>query len=294
MRLPKRMLLCRGDNVGSIRRVQPARMNPKMTLTSKPPEPAEAFDILVRSLTGDRPVALFLDVDGTLLDIALRPDGVVVPSSLRRALARIHDGLDGALALVSGRPIAELDRLFEPLRLPAAGAHGAHWRTHGTGSTERLPGMALPVAVRAGLLDLHRRHPDLILEDKRSSMALHFRERPALARALAKAVNGIVDAAGDDSVVVLPGKSVLEVKHSGFDKARAIRILMASEPFAGRRPIFIGDDVTDRVALDAVSEAGGIALSVERPIGRVTGVFASAAEVREAIERSADLMEIPT
>jgi trehalose 6-phosphate phosphatase len=266
-------------------------MNPTMTRTSKPPEHSEAFDILVGSLTGDTPVALFLDVDGTLLDIALRPDGVSVPPSLRRALGRIHDGLDGALALVSGRPVEELDRLFEPLRLPAAGAHGAHWRTSGTGPTDRLPGMALPAAVRAGLLELHLRHPDLILEDKRSSIALHFRERPALARALATAVTSLVEAAQDDSVRVLPGKAVLEVKRSGFDKARAIRILMASEPFAGRRPVFVGDDVTDQVAIDAVSAAGGIALSVERPIGRAASVFASAAEVRDAIVRSAELME---
>lgn len=276
-----------------MRCVQPTRMNPTMTLTSKPQEHAEAFDILVRSLTGDTPAALFLDVDGTLLDIALRPDEVLVPPSLREALARLHDALHGALALVSGRPIDELDRLFAPLRLPAAGAHGAHWRTRGSGATERLPGMALPASVRAGLLDLHLRHPALILEDKHSSMALHFRERPALARALATAVTDIVGAAGDDSVVVLPGKAVLEVKRSGFDKARAIRILMASDPFAGRRPIFIGDDVTDRVALDAVAAAGGVALSVERRIGRAIAFFASAAEVRDAIEHLAERMETP-
>ncbi|MCO5121984.1 MAG: trehalose-phosphatase [Burkholderiaceae bacterium] len=262
-----------------------------MTLTSMLPEPAGAFDILVRGLTGQPPPALFLDVDGTLLDIAMRPDRVVVPPSLRIALARIHDGLAGALALVSGRPVDELDRLFAPLRLPAAGAHGAHWRRRSAGGTERLPDIALPAAIRADLFALQARHPGLILEDKHSSIAIHFRERPALARALATAVGSIVEAAGDDSILVLPGKAVLEVKRSGFDKARAIRILMAGEPFAGRRPIFIGDDITDRVALDAVSAAGGIALSVERPIGRAAGVFATAADVREAIERVAGLLE---
>lgn len=266
-------------------------MNQTMTLTSQPPDSGEAFDILVRGLTGEPRAALFLDVDGTLLDIAPRPDEVVVPPSLRASLARIHDALDGALALVSGRPVDELDRLFAPLRLPAAGAHGAHWRTHSAGRTENLPGLALPAAVRAQLLALHERHPGLILEDKLTSIAIHFRERPALARALATAVGRIVEAAGDDSVIVLPGKAVLEVKRSGFDKARAIRILMASEPFLGRRPVFIGDDVTDRIALDAVSAAGGIALSVERPLGNVSGVFASAADVRDAIERVANAME---
>src|SRR5690606_15411287 len=229
--------------------------------------------------------------DGTLLDIAPRPDEVVVPPSLRPSLARIHAALDGALALVRRRPVHELDRLLAPLRLPPADAPGAHWRTHSAGRTENLPGLALPAAVRAQLLALHERHPGLILEDKLTSIAIHFRERPALARALATAVGRIVEAAGDDSVIVLPGKAVLEVKRSGFDKARAIRILMASEPFLGRRPVFIGDDVTDRIALDAVSAAGGIALSVERPLGNVCGVFASAADVRQAIERVADLME---
>lgn len=266
-------------------------MNATMNLPSKPSQPAQAFDILVQALAGERPVALFLDVDGTLLDIALRPDEVIVPPSLRSALARLHDGLDGAIALVSGRTVAELDRLFAPLRLPAAGAHGAHWRTHSAGRTEALPGLALPAALRAELLALQQRHPGLILEDKHTSVAIHFRERPALARALTASVGGIIEAVGDDSVVVLPGKAVLEVKRSGFDKARAIRILMASEPFAGRQPIFIGDDVTDRIALDAVAAAGGIALSVERPVGRVLAVFPSAADVRDAIERAAGPME---
>src|SRR5690606_6011137 len=183
----RRTLPCRHDASSSptgSRMAGAARMNPTMTLTTQPPEPVEAFDILVRGLTSEPLAALFLDVDGTLLDIAPRPDEVIVPPSLRSALARIHDALRGAVALVGGRPVDELDRIFAPLRLPAAGAHGAHWRTHSAGGTENLPGLALPAAMRAELLALQARHPGLILEDKHTSIAIHFRERPALARAL--------------------------------------------------------------------------------------------------------------
>src|SRR5690606_41409207 len=178
-------------------------MNQTMTLTSQPPDSGEAFDILVRGLTGEPRAALFLDVDGTLLDIAPRPDEVVVPPSLRASLARIHDALDGALALVSGRPVDELDRLFAPLRLPAAGAHGAHWRTHSAGRTENLPGLALPAAVRSQLLALQGRHRGLILEYKLTSTAIHLRESSAVARAPATALGGLVDGPTVEAVVVV-------------------------------------------------------------------------------------------
>lgn len=254
-------------------------------------EPDAATQALIRSLTGVRPAALFLDVDGTLLDIAPRPDAVHVPASLRTALARLHAGLDGALALVSGRPVAELDRIFAPLRLPAAGSHGAHWRANADAPIEHLAGAILPQAVRKALLALRESHPGLIVEDKSSSIAIHFRDRPELARTLDEAITRILADSRNEPITLLPGKAVLEVKRTGFDKARAIRILMASPAFAGRQPIFIGDDITDQVALDAVAAAGGTALSVERPIGRAREVFASAAAVRTAIERAAALME---
>lgn len=257
------------------------------------PSPSTGADaILAQALRDSSAWALFLDVDGTLLDIASQPQLVEVPAFLRTALARLHRHLSGALALVSGRPVAELDHLFAPLRLPAAGAHGAHWRTHGEGALEHVHDHALPARVHASLLALHEQHSELLVEDKGSSVALHYREHPRLAPVLAAAVERIV-AANPDKITVLPGKAVIEVKRSGFDKACALRTLMSAPPFAGRRPIFIGDDVTDAVALAATHAAGGIALSVERPLGCVDGVFACAADVRAALVRIARQMEEP-
>ena len=205
--------------------------------------------------------ALFLDVDGTLLEIMPRPDEVRVTVRLRRLLDAASRSLDGALALVSGRSIAALDRIFAPSSLPAAGLHGlerrdARGRVHyPSGYAERIG------AARRGLLAFVQSEPGLLLEDKGATLALHFRNAPALADECRRRI-GIACAAAGDDFHVQPGKMVLELKPSGQDKGTAIMDFMSEAPFKGRIPVFIGDDVTDENGFSAVNALGGISIRV--------------------------------
>jgi len=206
-------------------------------------------------------VALFLDVDGTLVEIEREPGAVHVPEQLCRVLAQLQLASDGALALVSGRPIAQLDRLFSPLRLAAAGLHGLERR--------RLPATMVRAEVASSLLDRARHelatfaagHPGVMLEDKGLTLALHYRGAPELQDAAA-AMAQAVAAASDGALTLLAGKMVFELKPPGCDKGQAIGAFMAEPPFAGRRPVFAGDDVTDEAGFRVVADLGGIAIRI--------------------------------
>ena len=204
--------------------------------------------------------ALFLDFDGTLIDLAATPDAVVVPPRLRPVLAACAGAFGGAVALVSGRPIAALDALLDPLRLPAAGLHGLERRLpDGTveHAARRGPGLR---GLRARLEALVREDGRLLLEDKGSSLALHFRRAPERERALRALVT---DAAPrHDGYRILHGKMVVEVKPAHANKGDAIARYLEAPPFAGRRPVFAGDDVTDEDGFDAVNRLGGISVKV--------------------------------
>lgn len=205
--------------------------------------------------------ALFLDVDGTLLEIESHPDAVRVAPELKHLLARAGRALDGALALVSGRTIAGLDALFAPLRLPAAGLHGLE-RRDATGRVhypDRYAGRI--AAARAGLLEFVQSAPGLLLEDKGAALALHFRNAPELEDACRHHVEAARAAAGDD-FHVQQGKRVFELKPSGRDKGTAVAAFMTEPPFHGRRPVFVGDDVTDEDGFRAVNALGGISIRV--------------------------------
>ena len=206
--------------------------------------------------------ALFLDFDGTLTDLAATPDAVVVTPRLRSVLAACAEALDGAVALVSGRPIAALDALLDPLRLPAAGLHGLERRLP-DGAVEHAapahhgPGLS---GLRARLEALVREDGRLLLEDKEASLALHFRRAPERERALRALV---ADAAPrHDGYEILHGKMVVEVKPAHANKGDAIARYLETPPFAGRRPVFAGDDVTDEDGFDAVNRLGGISVKV--------------------------------
>ena len=231
--------------------------------------------------------ALFLDVDGTLLDIAESPTAVCVPRELSAALECLHRRLGGALALVSGRPVDDLDRLFAPLLLPACGGHGAQWRSR-AGEPLRHEGLAtLAAPVRERLHALARTHTGILTEDKGSSFALHYRAAPAAGQALAAALHALLSEPEGAGLRLLPGKMVFEViAHTG-DKAQAIRRFLEVAPFAGRRPLFIGDDVTDEPALAMMPGLGGLALSVGRLLPGASAAFADAAAVRAALVRAA-------
>ncbi len=211
--------------------------------------------------------ALFLDVDGTILEIAATPDAVRVPAHAVTAIAAAYQRLSGAVALVSGRTIADLDRLFAPLELPAAGSHGAQRRT-ATGRVAGRHDAARLKPARELLARWTDKHVGALLEDKQDSLALHYRNAPHLERDARRAVAEAASALGPN-FHVQEGKMVLEIKARATSKGRAIEEFMEEAPFKGRRPVFIGDDLTDEAGFEAVNRLGGhsIAVGVARPTG---------------------------
>lgn len=208
----------------------------------------------------DRQWALLLDVDGTLLDFAPTPDAVAVPNGLLPLLERLQQHLHGALALVSGRAVADLDRHFAPLALAAIGVHGLERREAG-GTVQSIDSIdALELGrIRSAVRRLMAALPGVLLEDKGCSFALHWRQAEPLAPILRRRLDEI---AGDSGFEVLPGHYVYELKPAGMDKRQAVLALLEQPGWHGLLPIFIGDDRTDCEALAAVQEAGGIAIQV--------------------------------
>ena len=223
------------------------------TLTRDSQEPADR---------ARRRVALFLDVDGTLLDLARRPDEVVVPARLVTILTSLQNVLEGALALVSGRAIRQLDDLFAPLKLPCAGVHGGE-RRDSAGKMHYLapdaPSRLDPA--RAALTHFVATKPGLLLEDKRSSLAVHFRERPELADTVQRRLEEAVVLVGE-GFRIQESVLVCEIIAAAAHKGDAVEAFLAEPAFAGRMPVFVGDDVTDLDALAAVERHGGRAVAV--------------------------------
>ena len=242
-----------------------------------------AFDLF----TGLDPksVALLFDVDGTLIDIGPSPFEVEVPDELRASLVRLLELTDGATALVSGRPIVDLDRLFAPLKLPSIGGHGAETRVRADeviNSAVPLPPELLRQLALAATLD-----PGIDLEDKGYSFALHYRRAPHAAERLRQHVAAGRAAFPGDPTELLLGKAMFEVKRPGVSKGDSVRKLMAYPPFAGRIPVFIGDDITDESVFEALPVLGGKGFSVTRYFPGLTGTFKSPAQVRHALQRLA-------
>ena len=205
--------------------------------------------------------ALFLDVDGTLLELAPTPDSVQVPERLTSLLASLAEAADGALALVSGRPIAQLDQWFAPLKLACAGLHGLE-RRDAEGVIHRPPHDADALQrARAFVLTTVRAHAKLVLEDKQMTLALHYRLAPELEGTARAAMTRALELAGD-GFCVLEGKMVLELKPDGFSKSLAIAAFLAEQPFEGRTPLFLGDDHTDEAGFSYVEGVGGIGVHV--------------------------------
>ncbi len=204
--------------------------------------------------------ALFLDVDGTLLEIAQRPEQVHVSERVMNILAVAEAFLGGALALISGRGIADLDRLFSPLKLRAAGLHGLE-RRGGDGVLENLGEAHLLDRLRGPLSELTDRYPGLLLEDKGLAMALHYRQAPDAEQEIKSFIAKLV-ADGEEPLTVLHGKMVVEVKQMDSNKGKAIAAFMAEPPFAGRLPVFIGDDVTDEDGFQVVNDLKGHSILV--------------------------------
>ena len=237
----------------------------------------------VSSFTGLDPAAtaFLFDVDGTLIDLGPSPFEVEVPDSLRASLSRLLELADGALALVSGRPIRDLDTLFDPLKLPAVGGHGAETRLHTGEAARRIAD--LPQSLRDYLIAAVAPDPRLSYEDKGYSVALHFRKAPEHERHLVSHVEKGLAIYPEDALEMLPGKAMIEVKRPGVSKGEAVRALMTRPPFAGRRPVFVGDDVTDQSVFAVMPELGGASYSVSRSFDGVPRVFAAPADVRRAL-----------
>jgi trehalose 6-phosphate phosphatase len=233
-------------------------------------------------LVAPRPqeIGLFLDVDGTLLDLAPHPDRVEVPAGLVDVLAAAERRLDGALALISGRPIAVLDGLFSPLRLLAAGVHGAEMRNLRDATATIAPEHLIPRPAWIELARLLERFPGTFAEDKRASFAVHYRGASGARPELAAALAGFVRRFAECALQVTPGHRVFEIRRPGFDKGKAIERFMAKPPFRGRRPIFVADDAMDRAGFDAALRRGGLAYSVGRELPGLSGSFAEPAAVR--------------
>ena len=231
--------------------------------------------------------ALFLDLDGTVLEIAERPQDVIVPSNLVPLLARLSDALSGALAILSGRAIAEIDRLLAPLSLPAAGQHGAELRLSPAGPIERETDVTQPREWRAALAVLVQQHPELLVEHKGAGVAVHFRAVPTAEREVRRALAGL--APEQAGFALKTGRCVAELVPKGCDKGRALRRLMAAPRFAGRLPVAIGDDATDEDAFAAALALGGDALRVGS--GPAPAAFANARAVREWLAERADALE---
>jgi trehalose 6-phosphate phosphatase len=228
--------------------------------------------------------ALFLDFDGTLVEIAAAPDLVRVAPELPHLLCAITDLLDGSLALVSGRPLDDLVRLLAPFSGAMAGQHGRE-RRRSDDRVLRSPVSAALARAAPVLADFADRHPGVMLEDKGSTLALHYRQAPSLAAACRELVHRVVDASGGE-LKAIDGKMVVELMPRTAGKGQAIAAFLAEPPFKGRKPVFVGDDSGDEDGFVVVDRLGGISVHVGAGPTAARHRLADVAEVLAWLARS--------
>ena len=229
------------------------------TPTDASPDPTDFAHNILPAIGAD--TALFLDFDGTLVDLASTPESVCVPPKLVSLLTALHTQLGGALAIVSGRKLSDLDHFLVPLQLPTAAEHGACYRQHGSGdkgtdnAVQQL--LVLPdfQVLAPNVFALAARHPGLHLEAKSSCLALHYRHAPELEEEARLVMQDATARA--PGMALMAGKRVFEIKPAHVSKGQAITDFMQNPPFAGRRCMFVGDDVTDEAGFAAVRALGG-------------------------------------
>jgi trehalose 6-phosphate phosphatase len=231
----------------------------------------------------DRTVALFLDVDGTLVEIAATPESVVVAPGLPPLLMELHRHLDGAVAIVSGRPLSQIDQLLHPFAASAAGEHGVAIR-YGDGTLEEAPArFAVPDDWREALAAAAAGWPGVRIEPKPHGVTIHYRLAPERGNEVWRVVRSLVP---EDHpwFRLLPAREAVEIGLRAASKGQAVERLMKQAAFRGRKPIYIGDDFTDEAGISAAKELGGIGLRV----GEVFG--GDPAHVRAWLKRGSDLM----
>lgn len=231
----------------------------------------------------DRTNALFLDLDGTLIDIAPTPESVVVPPGLPELLARVRGGLGGAVAIVTGRSIGFIDSLLKPFVAVAAGEHGAALRFQDGKLEEVSRGLGVPDAWRDALEAAARRWPGVLIEPKPHGVAVHYRLVPERGNDVWRAVRALVPQ-DHPSFHLIPAREAVEIAPRGPSKGHAVERLMAHHPFQGRRPIFVGDDFTDEAGMEAARQFGGQGLRVAEVFG------GEPAAVRAWLGRGAELL----
>jgi trehalose 6-phosphate phosphatase len=207
-----------------------------------------------------RPVALFLDIDGTLLDVALTPSTVHVPPGLAELLETLSARLSGAMAIITGRPIAEADELLQPWKFAAAGVHGGEMRATATAKVQSLtpsfnPDLHNDLKTIAGAM------PGVVLEDKGAGIAMHYRLVPNLREPLLATLEALIPKY-PGQFAICEGRKVVEILPVGFSKGRALRKLTSFPQFSGRIPIMIGDDISDIDAFRAAEALGGYGMKV--------------------------------
>jgi trehalose 6-phosphate phosphatase len=229
--------------------------------------------------------ALFLDIDGTLLDLARTPDRVKVPYDLLAALQHLSRELSGAFAFVSGRSLESIDKLFSPFKPAAIGAHGGEIRGL-DGAVTRKP--ALPDSVREVFTGLAQNIPGLLLEDKKCALALHYRLAPEARPVLTSAMEKHAKLFEAEKIHILHGKAVIEARPLGVDKGTAVVALARQKPFAGRAILFGGDDATDLDVFRILPDLGGRGFSVGQHFPGAEHVFESPRAVRQWLTRTAE------
>lgn len=209
--------------------------------------------------------ALFLDIDGTLIDLAPTPEAVIVPPMLPPLIGAVQAKLGGAIAMISGRTISKIDEVFSPLKLPCAGEHGSAIRLPDGRMQYASEACKFPHPVYLEACDMTKDWPGVLIEEKTYGVCLHYRLAPeykdkirALASALVKKIPGFS---------ILNANMAVEIRHHALNKGSALEFFMSTPTFKGRTPVFIGDDVTDEDGMRAAEKAGGHGLHVDTCFG---------------------------
>jgi trehalose 6-phosphate phosphatase len=260
----------------------------KEELSRQPDETPEAVPVPHLLAPHLAETALLLDIDGTLLDLMPTPREVWVPPGLSKTLNGLLEKTSGAMALVSGRSLNDIDLIFAPEQFPAVGGHGAEMRLTADAEAVAIHAPPLDKELKRRLATIAKLSPGILLEDKGYSLALHYRLAPHAETAIYEAVSLIRADLPNAPIEVLPGKCVCEIKHSGFTKASGVRELMRHSPFKGRKPLFIGDDVTDESVFAIMPDLDGVAFSVGRRVRGVDGHFDAPDDVREFLSKLLD------